>query len=1743
MKKVLHFLGFVIFIFFLLIGKEALGASIGFNKVYAGTTVTSTFTFSTGSTTVNVTPVAGQNFVFTDHKTGSTFTASGNNWNGFLEYYNSSGNLVSIAGAITKQDKSGNSTDAAVFVPSTGTTAYLLVIPASESKYTLWNTGNISSTGSVSLSANTVDLNAIAAANPQINLSLFSLANFTSCVSTASTSKSFSISGSNLSANIVVTAPTNFSVSTDNSTFSSSVTLTQSSKTVSSTTIYVRMNSLANVNSYSGNITCTSTNASTQSISLTGDVLATTSITTSPSNTSTCAGTGTSFTVAAAGANLTYQWQVSTNGGTSFTNLSNTGIYLGTTSATLFLSSSVTSAYNNYQYKCVVTGTCSSATSNAATLTVNSLPAITSQPSASTVCAGTGTSFSVGASGTNLTYQWQVSTDGGVNYNNVTGAIYSGSTTSTLTLSSSVSTSYNNYYYRCVVSGTCTPSVNSSGAKLTVNSTPTAPSSISGYNSICANTNQYYSTTAVSGATSYSWTLPSGWTGSSTTNAINLVNNSSSGTLSVAASNACGTSSATNLAITVSNLPAPTPSFSIDNAVQCLSGNSFTFTNASTPSAGTTITSLDWTFGDAATSTSSTPTHSYSNAGTYNVILTTTASNSCVASLSKAVTVNPAPTAVITGTTSICSGSSTDLTVTLTGTAPWTLVYSGSNSPITINSSPYTISVSPTSTKSYTLSSLIDANCTAAASNLTGTATVTVNANNTASVSLTSSDADNSICANTSVTFTATPTNGGNSPSYQWLLNGNAFSNSGNTYTTTSLANNDKVSVILTSNLSTCLVGSPTESNVITTKVNPSAPATPATISGTIDQCAGISNQTYSIADVLNATSYTWAVPTGWTITSGNGTTSIKVTTGSAGANGDITVYASNGCGTSSNQILAVTSVATNNTLALSSAAGTNNQSVCINSAITNITYSTTGSPTGVTSSGLPSSVTAALSGGVVTVSGTPTVAGTYNYILTLTGGTCNANITGTITVNPTNTVTLSSTSGTDAQTLCKNSTLTNITYSTSEATGATFAGLPAGVTGAFSSNTVTISGTPTASGSFTYTVTLTGGCGSVTKTGTITVTADNSATLSSAAGTNNQTKCVNTAITNITYSTVGATGITSVGLPAGVSASFSSNTITISGTPTGVGTFNYTITLTGGCGLVTATGTITVTAAATTPTITTSTGSTSICSGASITLTSSSAGTGGTYSWSTGASTQSITVITATSYTVTVTNAGGCSATSASTTLTANTTPTISSTQGDSRCGAGTVNLSATPSAGNIDWYAAATGGTSLSNGNAYNPSISSTTIYYAEAVSNGCSSSRTAVTGTVTPIPTISSSTGASLCTTGTTTISASASAGVIKWYDAATNGNLLHTGSSYTTGTISSSTTYYAEAVDGSCSSTSRTSVTVSFGSLSISIAGNATDYDLVSLTASGGTSYSWDGGNSTNTAANTFDESGTYTVTVSDGSGCNGTQSVTVEVKLRGLNRYGELVDIKNNQINRFGEQGSNNPILKSGQYKRYSKNKIITGNLKLHLDASNSSSYLGTGTTWTDISTSALSATLTNGPSFSANNGGYFSFDGTDDYVSLPTAYPGSNDITIEAWVNRTAYSGGNTAIANMDNWNVGNVHFQFANNQLQFALSSEADKYATYSFSINKWYHVAAVYNKSAKTVAFYVNGELINTENYSNPPSVANQFFKIGAWSNNTSLGNFFNGKISLVRIYSSALSTSQILNNFNNGKVNFGL
>ena len=178
---------------------------------------------------------------------------------------------------------------------------------------------------------------------------------------------------------------------------------------------------------------------------------------------------------------------------------------------------------------------------------------------------------------------------------------------------------------------------------------------------------------------------------------------------------------------------------------------------------------------------------------------------------------------------------------------------------------------------------------------------------------------------------------------------------------------------------------------------------------------------------------------------------------------------------------------------------------------------------------------------------------------------------------------------------------------------------------------------------------------------------------------------------------------------------------------------------------------------------------------------------------------------------------------------------PTITSTTPGSRCDDGTVYLSATASAGTVNWYDASTGGSLVGTGPSYTtPDISSTTTYYVIATDNGCTTgTRTSIIATVNTTPTITGTTPDSRCGTGTVTLGASSSAGTINWYDVSSGGSTLGTGSSFITPDISSTTTYYVDATSimGGCVSTPRTTVDATVHPLPVvSFSGLIPEYDL-------------------------------------------------------------------------------------------------------------------------------------------------------------------------------------------------------------------------------------------------------------------------------------------------------------------------
>ncbi|MBL0313490.1 MAG: hypothetical protein IPP78_12415 [Holophagaceae bacterium] len=187
------------------------------------------------------------------------------------------------------------------------------------------------------------------------------------------------------------------------------------------------------------------------------------SITVQPAAQAIIVGQNASFSVTATGASISYQWRRSTDGGANFSDVA------GATNATLSLTA-VPLADNAHQFRVVVSNSAGSATSNAASLTVNQapmIPAFTTHPANATVTAPNTATFNAAATGIpSPTLQWQASTNGGGSFADIAGA----TTSSYTTLATSTGDSGNQYR---VVATNGSGSTTSTVAMLTVN--PAAP--------------------------------------------------------------------------------------------------------------------------------------------------------------------------------------------------------------------------------------------------------------------------------------------------------------------------------------------------------------------------------------------------------------------------------------------------------------------------------------------------------------------------------------------------------------------------------------------------------------------------------------------------------------------------------------------------------------------------------------------------------------------------------------------------------------------------------------------------------------------------------------------------------------------------------------------------------------------------------------------------------------------------------------------------------------------------------------------------------------------------------------------------------------------------------------------------------------------------------------------------------------------------------------------------------------------
>ena len=595
----------------------------------------------------------------------------------------------------------------------------------------------------------------------------------------------------------------------------------------------------------------------------TGGTTASVNITSSPTGT-ICAGTPVTFTANGqnTGTSPTYTWKLN-------------GITVGSNS-TSYTSSTLN---NNDVVTCIMVSNLpcvagSPATSNAITMSVSPLltPSVSVQTNpGTTICQGTNVSFTAIPvnGGSNPAYQWKLNGanvgSGGNTYSN---AGLNNSDVITVVLTSNAT---------CLSQSTG----NSSDVVMTVNPIPSTAGNIIGSTTQCVGTSVTYSVANIAGASSYQWTLPSGWSGNSTTNSITTVVGANGGNISVSGVNSCGTGGAQSINVSVNTAPAVPISISGNLNVCAASQQTYSVAPVSGASSYTWTLPLGWT----GSSTSNTIDV---NTGTTSGNITVTANNSCGNSAPQSIAVNvgsvPPISSPIAGASSVCAGTSQTYSINPVAGATsynWTLPGGWTGSSTTNN-------ITTTAGSS-------GGNISVTASFACGVSlpqTLAVSVLSVPVLSGTISGSTN-VCSGAQATFSITSVNG--ATNYNWTAPaGWAITNNNNSAVMTAGSASGNVTI----NVDNACGVSNTLQLAVTVS---STPAQPGAISGSQSVCSGSTN-TYSIATVSGASSYTWNLPAGWTGTSNSNTINAIAGTTS----GNITVTANNSCGNSAPQSIAV---------------------------------------------------------------------------------------------------------------------------------------------------------------------------------------------------------------------------------------------------------------------------------------------------------------------------------------------------------------------------------------------------------------------------------------------------------------------------------------------------------------------------------------------------------------------------------------------------------------------------------------------------------------------------------------------------------------------------------------------------------------------------------------------------------------------------------------------------------------------
>jgi hypothetical protein len=221
-------------------------------------------------------------------------------------------------------------------------------------------------------------------------------------------------------------------------------------------------------------------------------------------------------------------------------------------------------------------------------------------------------------------------------------------------------------------------------------------------------------------------------------------------------------------------------------------------------------------------------------------------------------------------------------------------------------------------------------------------------------------------------------------------------------------------------------------------------------------------------------------------------------------------------------------------------------------------------------------------------------------------------------------------------------------------------------------------------------------------------------------------------------------------------------------------------------------------------------------------------------------------------------------------------------------------------------------------------------------------------------------------------------------------------------------------------------------------------------------------------------------------------------------------------------------------------KRYvPEENIVTNGLVLNVDASNSSSYVGSGNTVYDLSGSGNTGTLTNGPTFSELNGGSIVFDGSNDFLGAPSSSSLDilSNLSAVVWMKLITTNGANHIIFSKTNGTnpfLSNYE-AYLKNDVIYWWDSPTERNTTVTLSLDSWTQIAFV--RSSTSLLIYKNGSLSNTISVNQVGPVVGDFY-IGQDPN----GQLLNFNLAQFLLYSRALSAVEVEQNYNATKGRFG-